>query len=341
MNDGLLCVSICADTVDEMIAQIERAVPLADVVEVRFDDLDASAVSQISGLKFDIPLIATFRSDSKDARLAFWTDRHGAFWACDLEEDILASVECPRKIASFHDHSGVPTDMADIYDRLAASDADIIKIAVTANDITDAIPVWKLIEAAQTAGKKVIPIAMGEAGKWTRILGLAHGAYLTYVSLDAGKETADGQFTARDMIDVYRVKELDRDTRIYGLIGDPVGHSLSPYMQNAAFVATGENAVFMKLLVKDLDAFITRMVKPATREVELNFAGFSVTMPHKQAIMRHLDAIDPTAEAIGAVNTVKIEPERPNYGLQHRCSWVHNPAKRKDRRSDRQSSRGA
>ena len=105
---------------------------------------------------------------------------------------------------------------------------------------------------------------MGEAGKWTRILGLAHGAYLTYAALDDGQETADGQITAREMIEVYRVKELDRETKVYGVIGDPVSGSLSPYLHNAAFADADINSVFIPLLVKDLDAFMTRMVLPAT-----------------------------------------------------------------------------
>ena len=151
---------------------------------------------------------------------------------------------------------------------------------------------------------------MGEAGKWTRILGLAHGAFLTYASLDAGKETADGQITAKDLIEIYRVKELDENTKVFGVIGDPVSQSQSPYMHNPSFAAACVNAVFIHLPVKNIDEFMRRMVKPETREVELNFGGFSVTMPHKQLIMKHLDAIDSTAEKIGAVNTVKIDRDK-------------------------------
>ncbi len=112
------------------------------------------------------------------------------------------------------------------------------------------------------------------------------------------------------MIDVYRVKELDRETSVFGIIGDPVSSSLSPYMQNPAFVDGGVNAVFIPLLVKDLDQFVRRMVHRETREVELNFGGFSVTMPHKRSITPHLDEIDPVARAIGAVNTVKMDGDR-------------------------------
>ena len=147
---------------------------------------------------------------------------------------------------------------------------------------------------------------MGEAGKWTRILGLAHGAFMTYAALDAGRETAPGQVSAKDLIEVYRVKNLDEETEVYGILGNSTSVSMSPYMHNAAFQFHNLNAVFVPLQVNDLDEFIRRMVKPKTREVELNFKGFAVTIPHKQSIIKHLDSIDETAKKIGAVNTVKI-----------------------------------
>lgn len=320
MNNGKICISVCAGTADEMIANIKRADEFADVVEVRFDCLDASQIEVVrtatSNLNFQKPLLATFRSPeqggngnaSSDERLAFWRSGFDGLWASDLEEDVIeASAGRQNRIVSFHDFNGVPDDLDDIFDRMSGSDAEIIKLAVTAADVVDAIPVWNLIKRARTAGKQIIPIAMGEAGKWTRILGLSHGAFLTYASLDAGKETAGGQLTAKDLLEVYRVKVLTEETKAFAVIGDPVSQSLSPYMHNSALAATGENAVFIHLLVRNLDEFMRRMVKPATREVELNFGGFSVTMPHKQAIIKHLDAIDPTAKKIGAVNTVSIK----------------------------------
>jgi 3-dehydroquinate dehydratase/shikimate dehydrogenase len=147
---------------------------------------------------------------------------------------------------------------------------------------------------------------MGEAGKWTRILGLAHGAFMTYAALDAGKETASGQFSARDLIETYRVKELDEQTEIYGIVGNPVAQSLSPFMHNAAYKIHNLNAVYIPFEVKNLDEFIKRFIRKETQEIELNFKGFSVTIPHKQTIIKHLDSIDETTKKIGAVNTVKI-----------------------------------
>ena len=122
-----------------------------------------------------------------------------------------------------------------------------------------------------------------------------------------GIETAPGQIPADDLRDVFRVRELDQDTAVYGVIAGDTSYSLSPYMHNAVFKRNGLNSVFIPLQVRDLDAFMRRMVKDGSREVDLNFCGFSVTNPHKQAIMKYLDEVDETARNIGAVNTVKVD----------------------------------
>ena len=122
-----------------------------------------------------------------------------------------------------------------------------------------------------------------------------------------GKETAPGQISAKDLIEVYRAKELDEQTEVYGIIGGNTSYSMSPYIHNAAFKFHKLNAVFVPLQMQNLDEFIKRMVKPETREIELNFKGFAVTIPHKQTIIKHLDHLDESAKKIGAVNTVKIE----------------------------------
>ncbi len=319
MNKGKICVSVCAGTAEEMIAKIKQAEEYADIVEVRFDCVERSQIadlrSQISNLEQRVPMLATFRADEQGGhenatfaeREEFWRSSQGEFWGVDLEEDIFDTSKGREiQIISHHDFDGIPTDLVNIYDRLSESEAEILKLAVTATDVTDCIPVWRLLKRAKSENKSIIPIVMGDAGKWTRILGLSHGAFMTYASLESGGETAPGQVTAKDLVEVYRAKELDEETQVYAVLGDPIAQSMSPYMHNPAFAELGLNAVFVSLLVKNIDEFIRRMVKPATREIELNFGGFSVTMPHKQAIMRHLDLIDPIAETIGAVNTVKI-----------------------------------
>lgn len=357
MNNGKICISVAAETADEMIAKIKQAEPLADVIEVRFDslrpdELEALHTREIGSCgpsnpiidSTKVPLISTFRPrDQGGYRELTWDERRD-FWNagfeteyCDVEDETFLDDSWSwlwnLRISSFHDFQGTPDNLEAIFDRFVQIDSQVVKIAITANDAVNAIPVWNLLKFALRYGSiarpKVIPIAMGDAGKWTRILGLAHGAFLTYASLDPGNETAPGQVSASDLIDVYRVKELDKYTKVFGVIGDPISQSMSPYMHNPAFVELGLNAVFISLLVKNIDEFIRRMVKPETREVELNFGGFSVTMPHKQSIIPHLDAIDEVAKAIGAVNTVRIDDNGKLTGYNTDAHGFITPLKAK------------
>jgi len=323
MKNGKICVSVCAETADEIIEQITRAADLADVIEIRFDCLTESELNNflrtVKDLKknFKNDFLATFRPQeqggkreiSKTARQDFWCSGIDNYvdWAdieLDLIEPFLNWVKL-NKIFSFHDFRAVPENLPEIYESLSQN-FGVTKIAVQTDDITGTIAVWKLLEKAKSENKQIIPIAMGESGKLTRILGLAHGAFMTYASLDSSNETASGQVSAKDLIEVYRAKELDEKTEVFGILGNNTNVSLSPYIHNAAFQYHKLNAVFVPLQVHDLDEFIKRMVKPETREIELNFKGFSVTIPHKQEIIKHLDYLDETAEKIGAVNTVKI-----------------------------------
>ena len=315
MNNGKICISVCAPTLGELHETIEQASSLCDLIELRLDCLDSPGVTS-SEINIKPNMILTLRPreqggnrdiDLKD-RLEFWS-RKSITCGADLEEDVIQSAEhrFNPTICSFHDFDYAGGSLRDIYSRVSSTNADVLKIAVSTRDITDTIEVWKLLERARSDGRQLIPIAMGEAGKWTRILGLAHGAYLTYAALDTGGETAPGQITAREMIDVFRVKELDESTDVYGIIAGDTTYTMSPYIHNAAFKATGSNAVFVPLQVRDLATFMRRMVLPETREIDLNFRGFSVTNPHKQAIVQYVDHVDAAAAKIGAVNTVKIE----------------------------------
>ncbi len=321
MNKGKICISVCAETADELVSLIKRAEGLADVIEIRFDCLESVQIPKaISMAVSSKTLLLTYRPRNQGGKIDLTVAERDVFWQTfvngvfhkkkvmiDLEIDLRTRFAGSdfKKIISFHDFTDIPDDLDEIYIRLSAT-GETVKIAVQIKDITDTIPIWKLLERAASENKEIIPIAMGEAGKWTRILGLAHGALMTYAALDAGGETAPGQVTARDLTEVYRVKELDRNTKVYGILGGATSYSMSPFLHNAAFKFHKLNSVFVPLQTLNLDEFIRRMVRSETREIELNFHGFSVTNPHKQNIIKHLDLIDDTAQKIGAVNTVKI-----------------------------------
>lgn len=318
MNHGKICVPVTGRTVDEFMRNVQAAAEFADVIELRIDSLDPGEIAPFFERLREFPklddlsILITFRPKkqggyrqlSKEEREDFWNSGYDLLGAADLEEDIIEdsfSWLWDYRICSHHDFDRVPDNLPVIYETLVATDADIIKIALNVNNITDALPLWDLLKRAKRGS--LVPIGMGEAGKWTRIMGPAFGAPITYGSLDTGKETAPGQITAKDLIEIYRVKDLTEKTRVLGVIGDPVSKSLSPYMHNPAFQAKGIDAVFMHLEVKDLKRFIKEFIPRSG----LNFGGLSVTMPHKQAIIPFLDGIDDAAKAIGAVNTVKIE----------------------------------
>ena len=341
MNNGKICVSVCAEKANEFIEKIERAAKIADVVELRFDCLEnlepENLWKELKRIRnsYPVKLLATRRPKEQggkrildlDERLDFWRNSHVdefVDWA-DIELDIkkhdlvsYLNAIYQRIVYSAHDFSGVPGDLESLYKNLAVKTAnknlqkpsDVVKIAIQSNDVTDGLALMKLLERAKVENRELIGIAMGESGVWTRILGLSRGAFMTFTALDEASATAPGQLTAREMIDVYRVKELDENTGIYGLVGGSTAYSVSPEMHNAAFKFHNLNAVYVPFAVKNLAEFVRRMVHPLTREIDWNFQGFSVTIPHKIEIMKHLDFIDETARKIGAVNTVKIEGDK-------------------------------
>ena len=312
-----ICVSVCEKTVEALESATVRASESADIVELRLDCLTTLESFERVLTRLSRPVILTFRPREQGghreldqrARQSFWqTAPRTAWW--DLESDLTIETDQSRVIISHHDFAGVPHDLTLIYERLAATPAQVIKIAVHANDIVDCIPVFQLLDRAHREGRDTIAIAMGNAGLATRILGPSRGSYLTYAALEEESATAPGQLTAQKLRSVYHVDKIDRQTMICGLVGLPVMHSVSPHMHNAAFRTAGVNGVYLPFEVHDVKSFFTRMVHPRTRELDWNLRGLSVTAPHKSAVLECLDWIEPNAQEIGAVNTIVVDDDK-------------------------------
>lgn len=329
-----ICIPVCVQYVHEIASAVARASEHSDFVELRLDCLDKTELDKVQDelatvLKDSLrPVIVTLRPAEQGGRralslktrmgmdLSFSNLLRDNANLLDIELDVaqvltkaseyLAPMPWERIICSHHDIIGLPVDLEVIYHRMLSTKARILKIGVQADDITDCLPIFQLLETARSDGRDMIAIAMGNAGILTRILGPSRGAFLTFGSLDETHATAPGQITAVSLRDVYRIHQIDRETEIMGLVGEQVAHSLSPAMHNAAFGVAGLNAVYIPLEVRKLDDFVRRMVHPRTRELEWNLRGLSITAPHKIDIMKHLDWIEPGALEIGAVNTVVI-----------------------------------
>jgi 3-dehydroquinate dehydratase/shikimate dehydrogenase len=319
MSASKICVPVCEQKLDALRDACERAVEPADLIELRLDCLESTPENLTELLQnVSVPVILTFRPSEQGGhrlltradRIEFWktAPRGEKIW-WDVEGDLANEIspDWSRVIVSHHDFNGVPDDLNDLYKRLAATPAQVIKIAVQAQDIVDCIAVLKLLDRAD---REIIPIAMGNAGIATRVLGPSRGAFLTYGSLGDESATAPGQVTARNLRSLYHIDKIDHDTMVCGLIGLPVMHSVSPQIHNGWFAAERLNGVYLPFEVKDLGGFLKRMVHPRTRELNWNLCGLSVTAPHKQTVMDHLDWIEPDAREIGAVNTIVIEADR-------------------------------
>lgn len=329
-NPAKICVPVCVGAAGDLAPAIAWAESQGDLVELRFDCLEPNQLSQALEqtralvTKSARPFIVTFRPAEQggkraldqESRLRFLLYEQPDAAFCDVELDLAFALAVPGSsphyhnwaavICSHHDFAGIPENLDQIYEQLASTPAGVLKIAAQANDITDCLPIFQLLDRARRDGRKLIAIAMGTAGIATRILGPSRGAFLTYGSAAAAQGTAPGQLTARELKEVYRIEQINPETQITGVMGLPVGHSVSPQLQNAAFAATGINAVYLPLEVRDVSAFIRRMVDPRTRELDWRLRGLSVTAPHKFAVMEFLDWIDPAAKEIGAVNTIVV-----------------------------------
>jgi 3-dehydroquinate dehydratase/shikimate dehydrogenase len=201
-----------------------------------------------------------------------------------------------KLIVSYHNFESTP-HLDQVVKRMTRIPADAYKIVTTARKPTDCARILALARANPRT--PMVVLAMGETGFATRVLSTSFCGLYTYAAPNSIEGTAGGQVTARLLRHLYRIDKLSKASKVYGVIADPVRQSISPAVHNRAFQARRLDSVYLPFLVapSNLKDF---MDLAAT----LPIAGFSVTIPHKQKIIRYLDVVDPLARRIGAVNTV-------------------------------------
>jgi 3-dehydroquinate dehydratase/shikimate dehydrogenase len=217
----------------------------------------------------------------------------------DLEHDIANAV--PRfgktqRIISYHNFKTIPDDLPEMGKELAARNADIVKIAGLSHSIAASMRVLEFVKGSDVPA---IGLAMGPLGVFTRVLGAKFGSPFTYASFSAERTYAPGMLTLAELRDDYLYDQIDAETELYAVIGDPIGHSLSPAVHNPSFRAAGVNKVMVPIQVpagQVKDSFATMGM--------LNLRGVSVTIPHKEGVFPVLSGSDKTVEMIGACNTM-------------------------------------
>ena len=333
-----VCVAITARSPAAMIERAAAALGANGFLELRLDSLPDPMLLP--------PLLANLRTQRPEARLIATCRRteagggfHGSLAGelavleaasragCSIADLALESADAMHLdqhrifrealraagtalLLSYHDYTGT-RDLALNLARLTRYQPDLVKIVSTAVHLSDNLAMLALLSARHSL--PMIGMAMGEAGTVSRVLGPRAGSLFTFAAADDGEPTAPGQLSATTLRSLYRIDSISAATRIYGVAGKPIAHSLSPLVHNTAFRAMSAqadtrvnvpgsvrgkiDAVFLPLLTDSAEELV-RVAR------ELPLAGVSVTMPLKQSILPLLDYVDPLAARVGACNTV-------------------------------------
>ncbi|MBI2682029.1 MAG: shikimate dehydrogenase [Acidobacteriales bacterium] len=336
-----VCVTIIGKTAAEMIEKAEQvARDDNSFIEFRLDYLSepASLLPKLKGFFEYNPhmiLIATCRRKKTGGlfrgSIASEVDilTRAASAGCqlvDVELDTASKLKDRdwdklRKhgaaiLLSHHDFRATK-NLEKVYAKMSQYPADFFKIVTTAKELYDNVEMMKFL-ATKSDERPMIGVCMGEQGLISRLLSLRAGSIFTFGAANPGEETAPGQIAARRLHETYRIDQIDISTRVYGVAGDPVGHSLSPAMMNTAFRRENLNAVYLGLHAKTM-----KDLMHCVREIPIH--GLSITMPYKESVMRHLDKSDPLSTKIGACNTVIRSQEGKLYGFNTDVAGVLRP----------------
>ena len=305
----MICVSLARTRHRMMIAEHQAlAEKGAELVELRVDWLSRSP--ELSRLipNRPTPVVFTCRRPPDGGRWRGSEDERQTLLRAaivagveyvDLEADIAPTIRRygkTKRIVSHHDFEKTPDNLEEIYASMSKLDADVLKIVTMANSPRDCIRLLKLVDGAKIP---TVAFCMGEFGLASRLLCGRYGAPFSFATFSKEREIAPGQLAFQEMRDLYRYDSITRNTQIFGVLGDPVGHSLSPLLHNTAFREFGLDAVYLPLRVPP-DQFSATLDDFQWLDVR----GYSVTIPHKQAALAKYPLCQDEVRQIGAANTI-------------------------------------
>ncbi|MFP5205584.1 MAG: shikimate dehydrogenase [Acidobacteriota bacterium] len=345
---GKLCIAVQGATPAELMDRVHAVLPDSRLIELRLDSLakPAAALPQVRKLlaeRRDVVAIATCRRKAGGGQFAgslaaeLEILEKAAEAGCQIVDLEIESAEQATRpqlarfraalhesgtalLVSFHDFTRTK-GLEQAAERIEAFEPDFVKVVSTARSLADNLAVLKLIED-HSLRSHVVGIAMGEEGLISRVLSPRAGAIFTFAAAAEEATTAPGQVTARAMLDLYRFDQIDPATRIFGVVGNPIGHSLSPLMHNTAFRRENVNAVMLPLKAKSVDDLLT-----VIRDLPLG--GVAVTMPFKQEVLPFLANMDPLTARIGACNTLRTGADGKLYGFNTDVAGVLRPLERR------------
>ncbi len=309
----MICLTLSETTIAACVEKVKAQREYIDMAELRLDYLTKDECAKASSFPAlaGIPCIVTNRRVQDGGRCAL-SERvrrqqlinamDGDFSYVDIEEDVKkgevdekAESRGIKIIRSLHDFEKVPDDIFSRIQQLGRR-ADVAKVAVTPRSIADVITLFNAQK--ELAGTDKIIIGMGPYGIATRILYKRMGSMLTFCS---DSEVAPGQLSAKLLKTLYRADQVDDKTAIYGIIGNNVTDSLSPYIHNPGFRGIKYNAIYVPFLADSVRSFFVLAEN-------LKMRGFSVTVPYKVEVLSYCGNITREVKQIGACNTVVRMP---------------------------------
>lgn len=318
MNRSSLCLSLTGATIAENLREIKKYNGYCDLYELHADYLEPLSISALSSFPAQVgkPVILTVRRAADGGHFKGSENERGGilrrslasgYRYVDLEDDFqdqkteqAAEAGGVTVIRSFHDFSGVPADLGRRLSNIKRNPGEVVKAAVMVQNTQELLKLVELalkLKAQKDGWGNRIILGMGPIGFPTRVLSTILGSSITYSSAP-DRQAAPGHIDPQTLVDLYRFPLIDTDTRIFGVIGNPVMHSESPGIHNSAFSFHAINdAVYLPFQVDNLEAFfqLTEM---------LNIRGISVTIPHKQGVIPFLSSRDEGVKATGACNTI-------------------------------------
>lgn len=248
-----------------------------------------------------------------DIELAIYTR------SANLRQKINLSVDFPARsrdlapglILSAHDFNTRPANLTRLIASMESEPAAAVnKIAFRARSLRDNLELFDILRHAH---RPTIALGIGEFGLMSRVLAPKFGGFLTFVALRDQSTTAPGQPTLTDLLDTFRFRSITRSTKVYGVIGWPVGHSLSPKVHNAGFAQRAHDGVYLPLPVPEEWEHFKATLGALLDDPHLDFRGASITLPHKEHLLRFARedtsrkwSIDPLSHRCGAANTLIV-----------------------------------